>query len=95
MHVCVYIIIYVLFIYIYIYIDIDIDTKMWYPWFGVFDLYFPVLCASLILGLCFKIRGVPYVYMICMHAYICDKSNDISICNLNSLNASKIQDSRI
>ena len=53
------------------------------PWFGVFDLYFPVFYASFcFLDLCQNwVRGL-YMYMIRMHAYRCDKSNDISICNL-------------
>ena len=62
-------------IYIYIYV-----APPHGPWFGAFDLYFLVVYAIvLLLGLGVKIEGC---HMICMRAYICDKSNDISICNL-------------
>ena len=36
--------------------------------------------------------GVPYAEMICMHAYICDTSNDISICNLKEKELECIQE---
>ena len=59
-------------VYIYIYI--------YGPWFGAFDLYVPVFYCFLFLDFVSKLGA--YVHMICMHAYKCDKSNDISICNL-------------
>ena len=52
------------------------------PWFGAVDLYFPVFYAYFcFLDLC-QNWGGSYMYMIRMHAYRCDKSNDISTCNL-------------
>ena len=48
--------------------------------------------------ICVNIGGGSYMYMIRMHAYRCDKSNDISICNLKTFKHSglgfKIQDSQ-
>ena len=53
------------------------------PWFGAVDLYFPVFYASFcFLDLCQNLGGGSYMYMIRMHAYRCDKSSDISTCNL-------------
>ena len=66
-----------MYIYIYLYmVSPPMDPGL------VFDLYLSsVLCLSCFLHLC-QNWGKTIVYMIRMHAYRCDKSNDIGICNL-------------